>query len=414
MATAPQASKLDTALQEAVREHQAGRVGEAEKLYRRILRERPSHPGANNALGIALKDQGKLDEAATVFQRVCAVSPDFAPGHSNLGNILYEQGKLKEAEASYRRALALRPDMPDALKNLGLVIVDSGRFDESLPLFTRHAELAYGQPQQGAATAAREPTAAHKARHDQEQRDYLGPAMSGAGAFHLEEGARVAGHAVNPDTSNGEIAKQWETSSPQVAVIDNLLTDEALEKLRQFCWRSTIWQKSYPNGYLGAMPEHGFACPLVAQIADELRTTYPAIIGHHPLLRWWGFKYDSRLKGINVHADFAAVNVNFWITPDEANLDPAHGGLVVWDKPAPLEWTFAQYNSPGAGQAIRKLLTDSGARSVTVPYRANRAVIFDSDLFHETDQIAFKEGYLNRRINITMLYGTREQAAKPA
>ena len=43
MATAPQASKLDTALQEAVREHQAGRVGEAEKLYRRILRERPSH-----------------------------------------------------------------------------------------------------------------------------------------------------------------------------------------------------------------------------------------------------------------------------------------------------------------------------------------------------------------------------------
>jgi hypothetical protein len=33
--------------------------------------------------------------------------------------------------------------------------------------------------------------------------------------------------------------------------------------------------------------------------------------------------------------------------------------------------------------------------------------VFDSDLFHETDRIAFKEGYLNRRINITMLYGRR-------
>ena len=171
MATPPQASKLDVALQEAVAQHQAGRVAEAERLYRRILRERPSHPGTNNALGIALKDQGKLDEAAAVFQRVVAVAPDFAPAHSNLGNILYEQGKLKEAEASYRRALALRPDMPDALKNLGLVIVDSGRFDESLPLFKRHAELAYGRPQNAA--AAREPTAPHKARHDQEQRDYL-------------------------------------------------------------------------------------------------------------------------------------------------------------------------------------------------------------------------------------------------
>jgi hypothetical protein len=50
---------------------------------------------------------------------------------------------------------------------------------------------------------------------------------------------------------------------------------------------------------------------------------------------------------------------------------------------------------------------------VTVPHRANRAVISDSDLFHETDRIAFKEGYRNRRINITMLYDRREEAKAP-
>ena len=172
-----------------------------------------------------------------------------------------------------------------------------------------------------------------------------------------------------------------------------------------------MWHKSYPNGYVGAMPEHGFACPLLAQIADELRETYPEIIAGHPLLRWWGFKYTSQRKGINVHADFAAVNVNFWITPDEANLDPESGGLVIWDKPAPMEWSFAQYNNPNAGETIRKFLADSGAKTITVPHRANRAVIFDSDLFHQTDTINFKEGYLNRRINITMLYGRREAAA---
>jgi hypothetical protein len=44
---------------------------------------------------------------------------------------------------------------------------------------------------------------------------------------------------------------------------------------------------------------------------------------------------------------------------------------------------------------------------VVIPYRANRAVIFDSDLFHETDTIEFEEGYLNRRINVTMLFGRR-------
>jgi hypothetical protein len=234
--------------------------------------------------------------------------------------------------------------------------------------------------------------------------------MSGLAMFRLEEGPRVTGRAVSHDASHGEIAARWLSGRPQIAVIDNLLTEEALDGLRRFCWGSTIWRKVYRDGYLGAMPEHGFACPLLAQIAEELRSTYPAILGQHPLLQLWGFKYDSKLSGINLHADFAAVNVNFWITPDVANLDPESGGLVVWDVPAPLEWDFAKYNDNVP--AARDFLARAGARPVTIPYRANRAVIFDSDLFHETDRIAFKEGYLNRRINITMLYGRRQPAAK--
>ena len=407
----PQASKLDATLQQAMLHHQAGRVAEAEKLYRRILRSKPSHPATNNALGIALRDQGKLDEAVDVFKRAVSVAPEFAPAHSNLGNVLFEQGKLREAEASYRKALALAPDMPDALKNLGLVLIDLGRFEDSFPWFRRHAELTYGRPD--SAARSREPALPHKVRHDREQRDYLNgiQAITGgiSAAYNLEPGARVPGRAVNPDASGGEIAAKWQ-GEPQIAVIDNLLTDEALSALRQFCWRSTMWHKVYSNGYVGAMPEHGFACPLLAQISDELRSTYPAIIGEHPLLRWWGFKYENRLAGINVHADFAAVNVNIWITPDEANLEPGSGGLIIWDKPAPLDWDFAKYNN--AGEAIRDFLAQSGSKPVTVPYRANRAVIFDSDLFHKGDNITFKDGYLNHRINVTMLYGRREATAK--
>jgi Tfp pilus assembly protein PilF len=407
----PQIAQLRATLQQALQHHQAGRLSEAERLYRSILKVRPDDPEINNALGIALKGQGKPDDAAAAFQRAVAAVPNYAPGHSNLGSVLFEQDKLAEAEASYRRALALDPNMLEALNNLGLVIIERGRFAESFPWLRRYAEMAYGMPANSG-----ESTSPHKARHEQEQRDYLnaGKAAGGGAAakFHLEEGGRVAGQAISPDSSHGDIAARWQSSSPQIAVIDNLLTDEALDKLQQFCWRSTIWMKTYANGYLGAAPSHGFACPLVAQIADELRSTYPAILGEHPLLQWWGFKYDSRLKGINVHADFAAVNVNFWITPDEANLDPESGGLVIWDKPAPLDWSFAKYNSLDSGKMIRDFLAQSGAKSVTVPYRANRAVIFDSDLFHETDRIAFKEGYLNRRINITMLYGKRGAAAK--
>jgi Flp pilus assembly protein TadD len=402
----PPPAALEAMLQQAIQHHRVGRLAEAEQLYHEILRARPGHLGLTNNLGIVLKDQGKLEEAAATFRKVLAQNPNDPLAHINLGNVLRLQGALDEAAASYRRAIALKPDIPLAHANLGTALCESGRTEEGFASLRRHAELAYGAAASPAAGA--EP--AHKTRHDQEQRDYMKAAGTSAAAFHLEDGGRLPGRAVNPDTSAGEIAARWQTSRPQIVVIDNLLTDAALDKLRRFCWGSTVWRKVYPNGYLGALPEHGFANPLLAQIAEELRSAYPAILGDNPLLQLWGFKYDSRLNGIAVHADFAAVNVNFWITPDEANLDPESGGLIVWDVAAPLEWGFAKYNDDVA--AARDFLARSGARPVKVPHRANRAVIFDSDLFHETDRIAFKEGYLNRRINITMLYGRREHGAR--
>ncbi len=42
-----------------------------------------------------------------------------------------------------------------------------------------------------------------------------------------------------------------------------------------------------------------------------------------------------------------------------------------------------------------------------IPYRYNRAIIFDSDLFHTTPALRFRSGYENRRINVTLLYGDR-------
>jgi hypothetical protein len=47
-------------------------------------------------------------------------------------------------------------------------------------------------------------------------------------------------------------------------------------------------------------------------------------------------------------------------------------------------------------------------RSILIPYRQNRAIIFNSDLFHATAELRFRLGYDNRRINVTMLYGYRQ------
>jgi len=125
----------------------------------------------------------------------------------------------------------------------------------------------------------------------------------------------------------------------------------------------------------GCAPGAWLCGTFIAQLGEELAASYPGIFAGHPLLQLWAFKYGRAPTGIRLHADFAAVNVNFWITPDKANRDPDRGGLVIWDKAAPQDWDFEKYNNDEG--AIRSFLKQSGAKPTTVPYRANRAVIFD-------------------------------------
>ena len=82
-------------------------------------------------------------------------------------------------------------------------------------------------------------------------------------------------------------------------------------------------------------------------------------------------------------------------------------GLTVWDKEAPKDWDFKDYNRRENKPKILEFLRSSGASPVTVPYRENRALIFNSNLFHESDRCLFRDGYDSRRINITFLYGHR-------
>ena len=117
---------------------------------------------------------------------------------------------------------------------------------------------------------------------------------------------------------------------------------------------------------------------------------------------------DSDYGGINLHADEAAVNVNIWLTPNEANLDPTSGGLVVYTVKPPQDWDFERYNRD-TDFVYEHLLRPSGFANVTVPFRENRAVIFDSALFHTSDNFSFQKGYKNRRINLTLLYGDMQK-----
>jgi len=379
--------------------HEQRKHDEANKAFRTAIQLAPGYAEAYANLSSSLYDAGDPETAESVAVQAVRLDPNAPAAHNALGNAIRHQGRVEEAEKHYREALRIAPHYVEGYKHLAMCLQEQGSLEEAFALFDRHAEMALAGRERAARHSPVDP--AHKERHDHERDAWLA-----ANPATGQPGGRVEGPAVNPANHNAAISEAWRTSDPQIAVVDSLLTPAALESLRQFCLRTTAWQESFERGYLGAVPESGFTPPIIAQIAEEMREVFPEIIGDHPLMYFWGFKYDSDLHGIRVHADFAAVNVNFWITPDDANLDPDHGGLVIWDVAAPLEWTFERYNAADA--EIRALIKRKVGKTTTVPYRCNRAAIFDSDLFHETDEIRFRPGYENRRINITLLFGRRE------
>ena len=228
---------------------------------------------------------------------------------------------------------------------------------------------------------------------------------------HLGHAPRLA-RALSPRWDREAAQRAYLDRRPGVVVIDDFLDDDALASLQRFALESTVWfANRYADGRLGAFFFAGFNAPLLLQIAEELQRALPALIGpRYPLRQLWGFKNTGVLPADStIHADFAAVNVNFWITPTEHNLDDASGGMRIYDVDAPPSWDFATYNEQL--ERIREYLASRPHRVIRVPYRCNRAVIFNSDLFHATEAVRFRPEYEAHRVNVTMLYGERRMDA---
>jgi protein O-GlcNAc transferase len=129
--------------EQALQHHQAGRLAEAEPLYKQALNLNPEHPDALHLLGVLYSQSGRHDEAIDLIGQAIAVkdSPIF---HNNLGMAYKNTGRFAEAEASFRRALALKADDPGAHFNLGCVLGDTDRREEAVAEFKRAVELAPG------------------------------------------------------------------------------------------------------------------------------------------------------------------------------------------------------------------------------------------------------------------------------
>jgi predicted O-linked N-acetylglucosamine transferase (SPINDLY family) len=123
--------------EQAVAMHQAGRLAEAESLYRQVLAAQANRADVLQRLGILSHQLGRRDQAIELLQKAAELNPNAADCHANLGAVLAAQGRFEDAIVALGRAIELRPDLAQAHNNLGNALRQLGRMDE--------ASVAFGQ-----------------------------------------------------------------------------------------------------------------------------------------------------------------------------------------------------------------------------------------------------------------------------
>jgi tetratricopeptide (TPR) repeat protein len=83
---------------------------------------------------VELTKAGKLDEAEAIYKEILAKTPGVPQAHLNLGFIYSQRKDWAAAEAAYQKALELKPDYSDASVALVRLYQDSGQADKAMAL----------------------------------------------------------------------------------------------------------------------------------------------------------------------------------------------------------------------------------------------------------------------------------------
>jgi protein O-GlcNAc transferase len=129
------------ALELALRHHEAGRLSEAEKIYRQILSDQPHNAEVLSLLSAITFQAGDHQRALEPIKQAIAIDPGTATYHNNLGRILAAMGRLDEAVTAFRSALELSPDRAEVHRNLGKALAEQEHFQAAIDAYRSALKL---------------------------------------------------------------------------------------------------------------------------------------------------------------------------------------------------------------------------------------------------------------------------------
>ncbi|HEY2414714.1 MAG TPA: tetratricopeptide repeat-containing glycosyltransferase family protein [Pirellulaceae bacterium] len=131
----------------AIRQHQEGRLGEAEQLCKQILAVEPTSYLGWHLLGRICHDGERYVEAVQHLSHSLSFSPQNPLAYLDLGRGFLRLDKGAEAATCFRKALELKPDYPEAHVNLGLVFERAEMIDDAIACYRRALELSPNFPE---------------------------------------------------------------------------------------------------------------------------------------------------------------------------------------------------------------------------------------------------------------------------